>query len=93
MGHDRHLNMTDRKPNYNEISPEKRAMYKKLYLAGMSVEAIGRSFGKGIGRRTVYSHLQPLTPEEIAMHNKNSYIRRRSERKAKKEKEAEDGAR
>lgn len=64
---------------YNEINPEKKAMYKKLYLSGLTIAEIGSALG-GIGPRTTYHHLRPLTPEEIGEHNKNQYIRRQAQR-------------
>ena len=49
-------------------------MYKKLYLSGLPVAEIGKVLG-GISSRTVYHHLQPLTPDEKAQHMKNYAIR------------------
>ena len=71
---------------YNEIDPEKKSMYKKLYLSGLTIGEIGKTLG-GIGVRTTYHHLQPLTPDEKAQHIKNYSIRmatkRAQERRAK----------
>lgn len=68
---------------YNRISPDKKANYKKLYLSGLSISEVSKSLG-GVGARTVYHHLQPLTPNEKAEHAKNLAIRQDAARKARK---------
>lgn len=68
---------------YNEIAPEKRTMYKTLYLSGLPISEIGKVLG-GVSVRTTYHHLQPLTPEDKAEHMKNLSIRADSIRKGRK---------
>jgi len=73
---------------YNEIDPEKKAMYKTLYLSGLPIAEVGNVLG-GISSRTVYHHLQPLTPDEKAEHMKN-YSIRDAEKRANTRKEKEN---
>lgn len=68
---------------YNEIAPEKKSMFRTLYLSGLPISEIGKTLG-GISVRTTYHHLQPLTPEDKAEHTKNLSIRKEAERREAK---------
>jgi len=59
---------------YNAIDPQKKKFYRELYLRGITIKQIAylaserEPQGVVIGSRTIYHHLQPLSPQDKAQH-------------------------
>lgn len=51
---------------YNSLSLEKKEEYKILYLSGLTLKEITQKAGVGV--RTIYHRLQPLTALEKSQH-------------------------
>jgi len=66
-----------KKRRLNQIDPEKKALYRKLYLSGKTLEHIALiasdlepEEGVVVSESKVYYHLQPLSPNDKARHTK-----------------------
>lgn len=59
---------------------------KTRYLAGETVGSIASSYG--ISPRATYYHLDPLTPEDKALHTKNADLKRMLNKKNRKEEQS-----